>query len=113
MFWIFEYLLNATGLYYLPRIHDTHPVADPGDYSHVVGNQKNSCPGLVADRFYEFEYLRLNRDVEICGGLVRNEEGWIAADSKRDHHSLAHTTTHLKGVLRHSDIHVRDSHRGQ
>ena len=92
----------------LPRVHDRHPVAEPGDHPEVVGNQDEPRLELALKVGEQVEDLRLDGDVEGGGRLVRDDEVGLAHEGHRDHHPLAEAAGELVRVLPQPPLRPRD-----
>ena len=82
----------------LPGVHHEHAVGAAGDDPHVVGDEDDRHPQLLAQAVDEVEDLRLDGDVESGGGLVGDEELRLAGERHGDHDPLAQAARELVGV---------------
>ena len=91
-------LLCRSRLHDLAAIHDDHPIAHLGDDPEVVRNEQegHAMSTLQADQ--QVQDLRLNRHVERCGRLVRDQESWLTRKGDCDHDPLEHSARHLMRI---------------
>ena len=82
----------------LPCVHDEDAVRAAGDDPHVVGDEDDRHLQFLAEAVDEVEDLRLDGDVEGCGGLVGDEEFRLAGQGHGDHDPLAQAAGELVGV---------------
>src|SRR5215831_19621033 len=96
-----EKVSDCTHLHDPAGIHDRHAVAHPGDDAEVM-RDKNQChAGLFLDILEQVQILSLNRDVEIGGGLVSDDELGASSQGDGTDDALAHATAHLVGIAAH------------
>ena len=62
-------------------------------------DQHDGHAELGLEPLQQLEDLSLDRDVEGGGGLVRDQEFWVAHEGHRDHDALAHAAAHLVRVM--------------
>ena len=74
----------------LAGIHHDNVIGHAGDDAQVMRDQNHARACLTFQFLYEFENLRLNRDIQCGGRLVRNQQLRLARKRHRDHHALAH-----------------------
>src|SRR5438067_789715 len=67
-----EDLLDRTLLDDPAGVHDDHPLAQARHQGHVVGDQHHGRPQLAVELLHQGDDLRLHRDVEGGGRLVRD-----------------------------------------
>ena len=72
------------------RVHHRDPVGYAGDDAEVVRDQDHSGAALSADFAQQIENLRLHRNVQRRGRLIRQQQSRRACDRHRDDHALAH-----------------------
>ena len=63
-----------------------------------MGDEQHRHAHLALQLLQQFEDLRLNRDVERCGGLVCNQQVGLVGERHGDHHALALTSGQLMRV---------------
>ena len=80
-------------------IHNGDPVRHIRNYAQIVRNENYRKLSFDFDFVYEFEYLRLNGNVESRRRLVADEN--IGVCRKRDsyNYSLTHTARKLERIL--------------
>jgi len=67
-----EYLVHSIFFDDFAFVHDHDAVRDLGDDSHVMRDEDDRNVEPILERFYQREYLGLNRHVERRRGLVRD-----------------------------------------
>ncbi len=92
-----------------PGLHHIGAVADLIDDAEIVRDQQTGKPHLLAQIGDEREHLRLHRDIERGGGLVRDQELRLAGDGRGNHHALALAARHLVRIAIHRVIRRRDA----
>ena len=94
-----------------PRVHDHHPLGHLRDHPHVVGDEDDRGPRLLAKRLQQVEDLGLHGDVEGGGRLVRDEDPRPAGERDGDHHPLAHAAGELMRIVVRPPPRKGDAHR--
>ena len=91
--------LEGRGLFDdLAGVHHEHPVGAARDDAHVVGDEHDGHPQLLAQVVDEVEDLRLDGDVECGGRLVRDQELRLTGQCHGDHDPLAQSPRELVRV---------------
>src|SRR5215217_6279173 len=90
-------------------IHHGDVVCRLGHHAEVVGDQDDRRAELALQRLEQVDDLRLDRDVERCGRLVRDDQLRVVDQRHRDHHALTHAAGELMGILVHPALGVRDA----
>ena len=71
-------------------VHHRHFLRHLRYHAQIVGNQHYSSAVLFAQVSQALEHLRLQGDVEVGGGFVRDEDFRLQRHSNRHHHALRH-----------------------
>jgi len=87
---VVEDLVHRAAFRHATGIHDDDVVAGLRDHAEVVRNHDDTHVHLRLQAFHELEDLRLNRHIERCGGLVRDQDARLARQGHRNHHPLLH-----------------------
>ena len=80
-------------------IHDRHTVGCPGDDAEIMRDESDADPKFASQSIQYRDHLRLNRYIERCRWLVRDENRWIIGDRHCDHRSLTHAARELMRIL--------------
>ncbi len=91
-------------------IHHCHAVGHIGDDAHIVRDEQDCRPGLIAKLFHEIEYLRLNSHVERRCRFIGDQKARTADQGHGDHCTLAHPTGKLERVLPKANFRFWNSH---
>ena len=83
----------------LAGIHHGDLVADFGNDAEIVGDQDDGRAARGLQFAHQIEDLRLQRDVERGGRLVRDQQARIAGERDSDHHALAHAAGKLVRIF--------------
>ena len=62
---------------------------------------------------HQLEDLGLDGDVERRGGLVGDQQPWVAAERHGNHHALAHAAGELVRIVAHATLRIGDAHQAQ
>ena len=89
--------MHGAGLDHLAGVHHGHPIAQLGDQAEVVRDEQDRAPHLVLQLAQELDDLRLERDVERRGRLVRDQQVRTRDQRERDADALAHAARELVG----------------
>ena len=92
-------LMNRPDLGNAPSIHDGHTVTCFGNHAHVVRDEHDSCATFFANIFQETDDLRLNRNIQRCGGLIGHDQLRLGGQGQCNDHPLTHTTRKLMRVV--------------
>ena len=92
------------------RIHHHDAVGDLGGDSEIVGDEDHRHPGVPLQVLQQQQDLRLDRDVERGGRLVRHQQVGAAGQRHGDHRPLPHATRELVRVLPQLRLRVGDVH---
>ena len=79
-------------------IHDGDTVRGLGDHAHVVRDQHDGRAMLRAQALQERDDLRLHRNIERGGRLVRDHQLGLGGERERQHDALAHPAGELVRV---------------
>ena len=80
-------------------IHHGHTVAGFCNHTHVVRDQHDGSTALFTNVLEQADDLRLNRNVQGCGGLVSHNELRLGGQGQCNDHPLAHATRKLMRVV--------------
>ena len=94
-----EQLIDWRALDDLAGIHHGDLVADLGDHAEIVRDQNDCGSARGFQLAHQIEDLRLQRDVERGGRLVRDQQLRIAGQRHRDHHALTHAARELVRIF--------------
>ncbi|MPM71093.1 hypothetical protein SDC9_118056 [bioreactor metagenome] len=94
-----DHLVHGPDLGHAARIHHRHAVAGFGDDTHVVRDQHDRRAARAADVFEQRDNLRLDGYVQGRCWFVGNDQFRLCGQRQRDHHTLAHATRELVGVV--------------
>src|SRR5262245_47441094 len=83
----------------LASVHHSHIITHLGDNPDVMGNKDHRQTTALLDVFEQIEILCLNGHIQTGGGLISNEQLWLAGNTNSAHNALAHTPTHLVRIL--------------
>src|SRR5262245_52516900 len=101
---IVEQLLHRCLLDDLAGVHHGHAIAHLGDDAEVVRHEDQRHTGLALDVLEQVEVLRLDRHVEVGGGLVGDDQARAAGERDRADDALAHAAAHLVGIVAHPPL---------
>ena len=87
--------VHAAALLALAVLHDQHIIAKARHYAEIVGNEDDGGVEIAAQFLHQVKNLRLHRDVQRRGGLVRDQQCGGAQQRRGDRHSLAHAAGQL------------------
>src|SRR5262245_35815968 len=108
MLGIVEQLLHRRLLDDLAGVHHRHPIAHLRDDAQVVRHEDQRHAGLALDVLEQVQVLRLDRHVEVGGGLVGDDQAWPAGKRDRADDALAHAAAHLVRIVAHPPLGRRD-----
>src|SRR4051812_7422513 len=94
-----EQLVHRRALDDLAGIHHRDLVADFGDDAEIVGDQDDGGAAGRLQLAHQLEDLRLQRDIERGGWLVRDQQPRVAGERHRDHDALAHAAGELVRIF--------------
>ena len=80
-------------------VHDHHLVADLGNHTEIMGDEKDRHVELDLQAAQQIENLCLNGHVESGGRLVGDQQRGMADQGHGDHDALAQAAGELVGVL--------------
>ena len=89
---IAEDVLDRAGLHHPASVHDHYLGGHIGDDAEIVRDEQHRHAQLALQRADQLEDLRLDRDVERGGRLVRDEQRRPADERHRDHRALAQSS---------------------
>src|SRR5262245_3307395 len=98
---VVEQLLHRRLLDDLASIHHRDAIAHLGDDAEVVRHEDQRHAGLALDVLEQIEVLRLDRHVEVGGGLIGDDQARAAGERDRSDDTLAHAAAHLVGIVAH------------
>ena len=104
-----QHRFGGTRLDDLARVHDREPIDEAGDDAKVMRDEQERHVQFVAQALQQLEDLRLDRDVEGGGGLVRDQERWLAGQCHGDHRALPHAARELVRVVVDAPLRARDA----
>src|SRR2546427_4287724 len=113
MLGVVEELAHRPLLDDLAGVHHRDPVAHLRDDTQVVRHEDQGNARLPLDVLEEIEVLRLDRDVEVRGRLVGDDEPRPAGQRDHPDDALAHAAAHLVWVIAHPPLGRRNSNRLQ
>ena len=96
---VVEHILDIGLLHDAAGVHHRHPVAHPGDYAEVVGDENDGRPGLLLDVLEQPQVLELDGGVQRGSWLVGDQQVGGAGDGDGAHDALAHPAAHLVGEV--------------
>ena len=73
-----EQIVGARFLDLMSGIHDHDPVGVLRDDAHIMGDQHDRGAGRLLQLPHQIEDLRLDRHIERGGGLVGDQQFWVA-----------------------------------
>ena len=82
-----------------PAIHHDDFITHGGDHTQIVGDQDNGHPDLLLQFLHQLQNLCLNRHIQRCCRLIRNQNIRFAGKRHRNHHTLPHPAGQFKGIL--------------
>ncbi len=94
-----DHLAHRADLDDAPGIHHRHALRGLGDDAHVVGDEHDGRAALAGEALEKRDDLRLDRDVERGGRLVRDEQARLGREGERDHHALAHAAGEMVRIV--------------
>jgi hypothetical protein len=94
-------------------VHHRHPVAHARYDAEVVGDEDYRHPGVALQVLQQIEILRLDRDIQIGGGFVGDDQLWPAGERDGADDALPHAAAHLVRVIAHAQLRRGDAHRAQ
>ena len=95
---LFEHLGDRRRLDNAARIHDCNPIDELGHDTEVMRDEQDRQPHGVAELAKQAEDLRLHRDIECGGRLIRNQHLRPAGQRDGDHDPLAHSAGQLMRI---------------
>ena len=107
---IVEDLLRRAQLHDLSGVQHRHTVGHIGHDAQVMGDEDDGVFELLLQVLDELEDLRLDGHVQGRGGLVADEDLWLAGQCDGDDDALAHTAGVLEGVVIEAGLGVGNSH---
>jgi hypothetical protein len=84
----------------LASVHHDDAIGNLRDHAHVMRDEHHGHVHFVLQQADQREDLRLDRDVERGGRLVRNQQRRTAGEGHRDHHPLTHSAGKLMRITR-------------
>src|SRR5262245_55561647 len=93
----------------LAGVHHRDPVAHRGDDAEVVRDEDQRDAGRPLEVLQQIQILELDRDVEVRGGLVRDDDPWSAGLRDGTDDTLSHPPAHLMRVVLHSMLGRRNA----
>ena len=105
-----EQLAHACLLDDLARVHDDDTRRRLGHYAQVVRDEQHRHGRARAQRRQQLENLRLDRDIECGGRLIRDEERGREHQRHPDHHALPHSTGELMRIRVRALRRIRNAH---
>ena len=86
---IAQHFLAGALLHDAAHLHHHDAIGDLGDHAEIMGDEQHA--GLLAALHFlhEFKDLRLRRDIERRGRLIRDQQRGIEHQGRRDHDALA------------------------
>lgn len=95
---IMEKVVHVGHFAEIAGIHHADPVAGFGHYTQIVGNQQNGGNFRLLQASQQIQNLGLDRDIEIGGGLIGNQQQRAAGQGNGDHDALLHAPRQVVGV---------------
>ena len=84
-----QQVVGALGFHHLAQLQYGHIVGNLADHTHVVGDEQNSSPLILAQLADQAEDLRLGCHIQRCRGLVSDQQLRAHHQRHRDHDPLA------------------------
>ncbi len=109
----FQHFGSCAGLDHLTGVHDGDPVAHVGHNAEVVGDQQDRHALGVAQVEQQVEDLGLDRDVEGCGGFIRDKDPGGPGQGECNRDALGHATGELVRVAGVDLLHPGDADRAE
>ena len=88
-----------------PGVHHRHPVAHLGDNAEVVRDEHYRHARIFLKVFQQPQILRLNRNIQRSGRLVRDKHLRVAGYADCAHNALPHPAAKLMRIV--ADAHLR------
>ena len=82
-----------------PGIHHRDARAAFRNHAEIMADQHHRHAGLALQIAQQGQDLRLRRDIQGRGRLVRNQQARLAGQRHRDHRALAHATREVMRVI--------------
>ena len=86
-----EQRLRGGVLHDLTQIHHVHHVAQLGNDAQIVRDHQNGRIEFLLELTHQVQDLRFNGHIQRRGGLVRDQQPWIADHGHGDHNALTKT----------------------
>ena len=96
-------------LHNLSRLHDVDLIGDIGDHREIVADEEHADVAGLLQLGDQRENLRLDRDIQRRGGLIRDQQARFVDQRHGDHYPLAHAAGKLVGVTVHGGLGVADT----
>ena len=90
----------------LTGVHDDHTVRHARYQPDVMGDQDHRHPTLFLQIAQQRHNLCLNRHIQCRRRFICDQQARIAAQSHRDHHTLAHAAGKRMGIFFHDTVRI-------
>jgi hypothetical protein len=105
-----EDLRDRAGFHNAPGIHHRDAVSLAGHHAEVMRDEHHPHPLRRAQIAEQVEDLRLHRDIERRGRLIRDQHAGAERDGHGDQHALPHAARELMRVVIHAARRIGDLH---
>src|SRR5215217_86283 len=110
MFWVLSDLRGSAVLHDAATIHDNDLLTHLPDNTNIMRDQQNSRVDPVAQVSDQVKDLCLDRDIQRCRGLIKDEKIRLIGEGDRNRYALPHASTELVRILMHAALRCRNAH---
>ena len=90
-------------------IHNGNLIADIRNNTKVMSDKNDSHFCFLLQVFHQVKDLCLDRNIQSCSRLIRDQKLRMTDQTHGDHNSLAHTTGELMRILFHTLLYIVDT----
>ena len=94
----------------LSGIHQRHPMRHLRDDRQIMGDEQHRHFLRLLQLPEQIKNLRLNRDIQRCGGFIGNHHIGLRSQRNGDHDTLFLPARHLKRVVVDTPLWLRNAH---
>ncbi len=105
-----EEFRSGAALHHFAGVHHQHLIRHLRHHGEIVGDEDHRHLALALQIADQFEYLRLDGDIESGGGLVADDQLRLGNERHGDHHPLAHAAGEFMGIAVVAPFGVLDAH---